>query len=97
MDLNPIIHPQVRLQIMTCLATVDKAEFNFLKNKLNLTDGNLASHLRKLEDEKYIEVSKDFVGRKPRTTYKITTVGRNELSNYITKLKDLIMNFSDKL
>ena len=95
MELNPIIHPPARLQIMTCLASVDKADFNYLKSKLGLTDGNLASHLRKLENEKYIDISKDFVGRKPRTTYKITILGKNELSAYIKSLKKLFLEIEN--
>lgn len=90
MELNPKIHPPASLQILTTLATLDFADFNYLKKKLNLTDGNLASHLRKLENEKYIEMSKDFVGRKPRTTYKITKLGKEQLIIYIENLKKLI-------
>ena len=89
MKLDPVIHLPARLQIMTCLAAVDRADYNYLKKKFGFTDGNLATHVRKLEEAEYIEVHKEFVGRKPKTSYEITKVGRTALTEYVRTLEEL--------
>ncbi len=89
-QLNDIIHSRIRLAIMSVLVAVDEAEFNFLKDKVKTTDGNLSVHLRKLEDAGYVSVTKSFVGRKPVSTYKITSKGRKAFEAYVENLEKLI-------
>ena len=77
---------------MSALMVNDTVDFNALKELLELTDGNLASHLKALEQQKIIEVSKQFVGRKPNTTYKATGHGRDLFRQHLTALEELIKN-----
>ena len=71
-----------RLRILMLLSDVDSADFNFLRTTLNLSNGNLSAHARRLEEAGYITVSKTFEGRMPRTTYSLTEVGREQLAEY---------------
>jgi len=89
-QLDDIIHSRIRLAIMAVLVTVDEAEFTFLREKVNATDGNLSIHLRKLEEAEYISVKKSFFDRKPLTTYKLTSKGRKAFEEYIKRLEKLI-------
>jgi DNA-binding MarR family transcriptional regulator len=75
---------------MAVLVSVDEAEFTFIRDKINATDGNLSVHLRKLEDNNYIEVTKEFIDRKPVTRYNITDTGRKAFEEYIKKLESII-------
>lgn len=81
---------RIRLGIMSALIMNEKLEFNTLKEYLDLTDGNLASHLKGLEKEKYISVEKSFIGRKPNTKYYITKAGRKAFNEHIKALENLI-------
>ncbi|MFO7447781.1 MAG: transcriptional regulator [Ignavibacteriaceae bacterium] len=89
-QLNDIIHSRIRLAIMALLVTVEEAEFVFIKEKVNTTDGNLSVHLKKLEEAAYITVQKDFVDRKPKTIYSLTKTGRKAFEAYIEQLEKLI-------
>ncbi len=89
-QLDDIIHSRIRLAIMSVLISIDSAEFNFLKGKVNATDGNLSVHLKKLEDAKYISVKKEFVGRKPVSTYTLSAKGKKAFEMYIEQLEKLI-------
>ena len=91
-QLNEIIHSRIRLAIMSVLITLEEAEFKFLKEKVSTTDGNLSVHLKKLENAEYIEVKKEFIDRKPVSTYKLSEKGREAFELYIKKLEDLIKN-----
>jgi DNA-binding MarR family transcriptional regulator len=75
---------------MAVLTTVDEAEFTYLREKVNATDGNLSVHLKKLEEAKYIGVKKSFVNRKPISHYKLTAAGRKAFEAYIDSLEQLI-------
>jgi len=75
--------------ILSVLVTVEKAEFSFLKEKTNATDGNLGAHLKKLEDAEYILTEKKFVDRKPVSFYSITENGRKAVENYINTIEKL--------
>ncbi len=75
---------------MAVLITKAEADFNTLKEVLDVTDGNLASHLKALEKEEYIEVMKQFVGRKPNTKYRVTTDGKLAFKKHLTALETLI-------
>jgi DNA-binding HxlR family transcriptional regulator len=88
--LDETIHQRVRLGIVSALAGGGPTSFNDLKNVLGLTDGNLAVHARKLEEAGYVEVSKGFVGRVPRTDYVLTAAGRRALEAYLGQMEALI-------
>jgi DNA-binding MarR family transcriptional regulator len=88
--LNKTIHQKARLGIMSILMASEEAEFNYLKEKLNLTDGNLSSHLSLLEKEKYIKIRKKFVKKKPRTSCQITEKGREAFKEYLDNLEKII-------
>jgi DNA-binding MarR family transcriptional regulator len=89
-NLDKVLEHRVRLQIMSILVTNDGYEFSSLKEMLNVTDGNLASHIKALEREKYISVSKSFVDRKPNTKYKITERGRNAFKKHLDALEAVV-------
>lgn len=88
--LHKAFESRVRLGIMSALAVNDTLDFNALKEYLKVTDGNLASHLKALEKEDFIEVSKSFVGRKPNTTYTMTKAGKKAFEDHISALETLI-------
>lgn len=88
--LNKAFENKVRLGIMAGLMVNQKLSFNDLKELLELTDGNLASHLKALEKAEYIIVNKSFIGRKPNTTYKITLSGKNAFELHLQALEKLI-------
>ncbi|MGE5430574.1 MAG: winged helix-turn-helix domain-containing protein [Syntrophomonadaceae bacterium] len=89
-QLDDIIHSRIRLAIVAVLISVDETDFNFLKEKVNATDGNLSVHLRKLEEAGYILVRKEFVDRKPRTIYKLSKKGIKAFEIYIERLEKMI-------
>lgn len=89
-QIDDIIHSRIRLAVMALLITVEEAEFNFIKEKVNTTDGNLSVHLKKLEEASYVSVKKEFVDRKPRTTYTLTKNGKISFEVYIDHLEKLI-------
>ena len=77
---------------MSALAVNDALDFNSLKEYLDVTDGNLASHLKALEKEEFISLEKSFVGRKPNTKYFITKAGKNAFTNHLSALEKLIQS-----
>ena len=77
---------------MSVLMVNEQMDFNSLKELLNLTDGNLASHLRALEEQGYVSVQKQFVGRKPNTTYQATEDGKKAFNEHLKALEMLIKN-----
>ncbi len=89
-QLDDVIHSRIRLAIMALLVTVDEAEFTFIKEKIQATDGNLSVHLRKLEEVGYITVKKTFINRKPASRYSITNTGHRAFELYIQRLEKLI-------
>lgn len=89
-SLDKTLEHRVRLQIMSVLVTEDALDFTGLKDTLNVTDGNLASHIKALEKEKYVSVNKTFVDRKPNTKYKITEKGRNAFRKHLDALEQVI-------
>lgn len=86
-ELNPLIHSQLRLAIMTLLLSVDEAEFTYLKEKTNATAGNVSVQLDKLSKAGYVQVTKEFVGKKTRTSCRLTDEGRKALNEYVEALK----------
>lgn len=89
-ELDPVLHSQLRLAIVSLLISVDDAEFNFLKEKTGATSGNLSVQLDKLKTEGYIEVSKSFRNNYPLTVCKITKKGIEAFHRYVEHLKSYI-------
>lgn len=89
-NINKLFDHRIRLGIMSILVVNEDADFNRLKELLNVTDGNLASHLKSLESSKYIEVEKSFIDRKPNTRYIATKLGKDEFKKHIEALEKLI-------
>ncbi len=88
--LNKAIHQKARLGIMSILMVSTEVDFNYLKDRLKLTDGNLSSHLSLLEKEKYIKIKKKFVKKKPRTLCQISDKGRQAFKEYLENLEKII-------
>ena len=88
--LETLIHSPARLGIMTILISGDEVDFNYLKEKLSLSDGNLSIHLLRLEEAKYIKVRKTFFKKRPRTFYKITPQGRTAFENYVDAIEKIL-------
>jgi DNA-binding HxlR family transcriptional regulator len=89
-ELDRVIHERVRLAIVSALAGARSLSFNDLKTKLDITDGNLSVHARRLEDAGFITCEKTFVDRMPRTEYQITPAGRKALDEYLDHMESLI-------
>lgn len=89
-QLNQMFENRVRLAIMSVLVVNDGMDFNSLKKTLDLTDGNLASHIAALEKHTYVSVTKKFVGKKPLTTYAATSAGRKALAEHLDALEEII-------
>jgi DNA-binding MarR family transcriptional regulator len=89
-DLNKAFESRVRLGIMSILLVNDVVDFGTLKEQLQLTDGNMASHLSALEKADYISIKKQFIGKKPNTTYAVTPSGKKAFSDHLDALEKLI-------
>ena len=89
-ELDPLLHSQLRLAVVSLLISLESAEFTFLKDKTNATAGNLSVQLDKLSEAGYISVEKSFRGKKPLTTCKITKKGLKAFEDYVNSLKDYI-------
>lgn len=94
-QLDDLIHSRIRLAVMAVLASVSRAEFTFIRDKVNTTDGNLSTHLRKLEDKGYVAVSKRFEGRKPVTDVALTAAGKAAFAAYVKHLETLLYGHSE--
>jgi DNA-binding MarR family transcriptional regulator len=92
-ELNEIIHQTVRLRIMAALVTLEagnEVDFTYLRGLLDVTNGNLGAHLRKLEEAGYIAINKIFVERKPRTFVAATDVGRKVFKEHVAALEAIL-------
>jgi DNA-binding HxlR family transcriptional regulator len=89
-ELNPVVHGKLRLALLSLLATVEEAEFTWLRSKTGATDGNLGAQLARLEEAGYVAVVKKFVARKPQSLYRMTQDGRKALTEYVQALKQLL-------
>ena len=87
-ELDPLLHSQLRLAIVSILMSVEEADFVYIKEKTNATAGNLSVQLEKLTTAGYIEIEKGFSGKKPRTTCRMTDKGRKAFEDYVNTLKD---------
>jgi DNA-binding MarR family transcriptional regulator len=90
LNLNKHFESRVRLGIMSMLLVNDWVDFTTLKETLDITDGNLASHIKALESERYVEVKKQFLNRKPNTSYRATLDGRKAFEEHLVALEKLI-------
>jgi DNA-binding MarR family transcriptional regulator len=88
--LDDVVHQRVRLGILAVLAEADMADFNFLKDALSLTDGNLSRHLQVLEEAGFVKMTKTFEGRRPRTWVAATKAGRTAFASELAALRELI-------
>jgi len=94
-DLNETIHQPVRLRIMAVLVTLgaeEEVDFSYLRDLLEVTDGNLGAHLRKLEESGYIRINKEFVERKPRTFISASPEGRKVFNEHVAALESILKN-----
>lgn len=91
-NLNPVFENRIRLGIMSVLVVGDPKDFTTLRSLLGVTDGNLASHLKVLEEHRFVKVKKEFVGRKPQTTYAVTEAGRKAFTGHLEGLESVIRN-----
>jgi DNA-binding MarR family transcriptional regulator len=89
-ELDRLIHERLRLGIVSALAVNESLSFTEIRDLMRTTDGNLSVHARKLEDAKYISVSKSFEGRVPHTVYKLTALGRRALERYLDHMESII-------
>lgn len=89
-QLDKAFESRVRLGLMSVLSVNEWVDFNELKQLLDVTDGNLASHITALEKKEFIEVRKRFVGKKPNTAFRITKDGRKAFENHIQALENLL-------
>ncbi len=91
-QLNKAFESRIRLGIMSVLIVNDEVDFTRLKELLDVSDGNLASHVSALEKANYVQVKKQFIGKKPNTTYKVTRQGKKAFDDHLTALENLLKN-----
>jgi DNA-binding MarR family transcriptional regulator len=89
-SLDGVFHSRIRLAIVSILVTVEEIDFTSLKRQVGTTDGNMNSHLEKLESAGYLSVKKSFIDRKPITTYRLTAKGRKNFAKYVEILEGFI-------
>jgi DNA-binding PadR family transcriptional regulator len=89
-ELDPVVHGQLRLAVLSLLSGVDQADFRWLRDRTQSTDGNLGANLARLEEARYIAVTKRFIGRKPTSLYRMSPTGRKALSAYVAALRKLL-------
>lgn len=93
-EVDRMVHEPARLMILMVLYTVERADFTFLMNTTELTDGNLSSHLSKLEAAGYVEIEKGYAGKKPRTRLRLTAVGRQAVDDYRGTMEQALKNLA---
>lgn len=89
-ELDQIIHQPIRTKIMALLLNSGECDYTTVKNSLDITDGHMSTHMKVLLSEQYVEMEKSFVDNKPKTTYKITKLGKKKFAQYIEVLKSII-------
>jgi len=94
-DIDRLIHEPSRLMIMALLYVIESADFTFLMNQIGLTWGNLSAHMSKLEDAGYIEVEKEFKGKRPNTMLRLTKQGREAFREYRQRMKMVLDDLPD--
>lgn len=89
-ELDPVLHERGRLAIVSVLAAVEQLSFTELRDELAMTDGNLSVHLQRLEEKGYVAITKQFVGRRPLTTVRLTPPGRRAFTRYLDHLEAIV-------
>ncbi len=89
-ELDPLLHSQLRLAVMSILMSVDEADFVYLKEKTDSTAGNLSVQIDKLSTAGYITAEKGFIGKKPRTVCRVTELGRRAFEQYVDDIKAML-------
>jgi len=89
-ELDPLLHERGRLAIVAALAAVPSLSFTEVRDALEMTDGNLSVHLQKLEERGYVAIDKQFVGRRPLTTCRLTKSGRQAFARYVDHLEAIV-------
>jgi DNA-binding MarR family transcriptional regulator len=89
-EIDRVVHSPTRLMILAYLGAVDSADFIFLMNQVNLTRGNLSSHLKALEEAGYVGIQKEFVDKVPRTLIRLTEAGREAIQTYRKQMQTII-------
>ncbi|MEL7835166.1 transcriptional regulator [Fodinibius sp. Rm-B-1B1-1] len=89
-DLNPLLHSQLRLAIMSLLISVEKADYKFIKRETEASAGNISVQMSKLEEAGYIEIKKSFKNKKPNTSYSITETGIEAFEEYVNTLQQYL-------
>jgi DNA-binding transcriptional ArsR family regulator len=90
MNLDPVIHAPVRLQIVSLLAAATEAEFSFVRDSLQISDSVLSKHASALENAGYVHIRKGHVGKRPRTWLKLTDQGRTAFAEYVATLQQIV-------
>lgn len=88
--LDDVIHSRIRLAIISVLISIEEADFSFLKQNVNATDGNLSIHLKKIEEAGYLTAEKKFIDKKPNTKYRLTDAGREAFEKYVERLEKML-------
>lgn len=88
--LDPVLHQPVRTRIVAYLMAMNEVDFTTLKKTLGLTDGHMSTHMKILIESQYVEMKKEFVQSKPRTSYQITAIGKNAFRQYLETLRKLV-------
>jgi DNA-binding HxlR family transcriptional regulator len=96
LELDRLIHERMRLAIVSALAVNESLSFNQLKRLIEITDGNLSVHARKLEEARYVICTKSFEGRVPRTEYRLSPLGRQALERYLDHMEGLIRSTRER-
>lgn len=89
-DLDQVIHQPIRTRIIALILNSGEIDYSTIKSTLDLSDGHMSTHMKVLLSENYVEAKKAFVGNKPKTTYKMTKLGKTKFAEYIDSLKQLI-------
>lgn len=95
-ELNPVIHSQLRLSVLSILMSVEEADFMYIKQKTEATMGNLSVQITKLEEAGYISVEKTFQGKRPRTVCRMTDNGREAFLDYVQALKAYVAPYMEE-
>ncbi len=95
-NINTTIHGPIRLGALSILQMDGPLDFTTIKKRLDVTDGSLGSHLRKLEDAGYIKAKKKFIGRRPNTSYRMTPKGRKAFKHYLDAMRSLLETMEGK-
>jgi len=89
-ELDQVIHQPIRTKIIALLLNSSECDYSTIKSSLNLTDGHMSTHMKVLVSEKYVEMEKSFVDNKPKTTYRMSKLGKKKFTEYIQALRAII-------